>query len=439
MNVDERMEKALGDLGEAIGPADRFVGGVMERLGRGGADAGGRFGRRLVFGHWRAVAAAAVVAACTFGVWIVNQSTSTAYAVEQTVEALENVRFLHLRRYDRQGRLKDERWIEIGMDGFQVRYRQQSPEGVFAIEDGESTGVYHHDKETVAIYDRDDMQYQWVSHLGECLENLRREGEVIEENDEYMGRAAHRVLWPMMGAECYVDPKTKLPIAIGDAEFSYEEPAAGIFEIAVPQGYAVVDMRPGAETGPIPRWLEAKEAADDSFRKATYALAEGRYVEAVELFEAVLKEVPKRNWAWFWLGKAYYELGQYDPAIEKYNKVLEMFGGQICHYCYYARALAYDKLEMYDAAAADLEICLDVMIKALRTPKAATLFEYADNPLARYGNYRPSEQQIVANMIERLRVATGEDFGYEVDGSDAENEAAIAAWEQWFSGRSGEQ
>ncbi|MBW8040053.1 MAG: tetratricopeptide repeat protein [Planctomycetes bacterium] len=377
-------------------------------------------------------AAAVIIIAVVLSITVIDKLTPKVYAIVQTVEAFRNVRFIHLIRRDDADQVKDERWIELGMDGRQVRYWQGKHGESFAIEDGESTAVYHHDKKTVVIYDREDKQYQWVGPLGEFLENLLQKGKIIKENDDYYGQPAHRVWWPMAGAECYVDPETKLPIAIGDTEMSYEQPPAGTFEIVIPEDYAMVDLRPGSETGPIPEWLQDKEIAGKRFNEATHALADGNYAEAAELFEYVVEHQSGRNWAWFWLGSAYYKQGQYQQAIEKFNKVFEIFGDNPCQYCNYYRGLAYAQIGMDDAAQQDLQTCLPGMLSALRETSAATIFEYADNPLLRYGKYRPSEQQIVNNMINRLRIITGQNFGYDPDGSAEENEEAIAAWEKWY-------
>ncbi|UCC99015.1 MAG: tetratricopeptide repeat protein [Phycisphaerales bacterium] len=386
-------------------------------------------------------AAAVIITAVGLSIAVIDKVTSPAYALEQTVEALRNVRFLHVIGRDDQGRIKDERWIEIGMDGFQVRYRQDSPPNPFAIEDGESTAVYRHNKQAVIIYDRKDVQYQWVGELGKALENLRQQGKILKENDIYKGQGAHRVWWPYMSAECYVDPQTKLPIAIGDTELSYEEPPAGTFDIVIPEGYVAVDKRPGAPAGSVPDWLLEEESiqqkAADCFRQATHALARGDYSEAAELFEFVTQHQSGRNWAWFWLGSAYYGQGQYELAIEKFTKVLEIFkaygggGEKPLNYCNYARGLAYARLGMNEAAQADLQASLPSMILTLRTPSGGKMFEYADNPLMRYGKYDPSERQMVVNMINRLRTVTGQSFGYDPAATGQENEAAISAWERW--------
>ena len=181
-------------------------------------------------------AAAAIIFAVALSITVVNKLTSEAYAIVQTVEALKDVRFLHLISYDANGQVQDERWIEIGMDGRQIRYRQDTPPDFLVVEDGNSTAAYHKDKHAVVLYDRKYKQYVWVGDLGEFFENLRQKGTIIEQNTNYRGRAAHKILWPMANAEVYVDPVTKLPFAIGNTELSYEQPPPGTFEIIIPEG-----------------------------------------------------------------------------------------------------------------------------------------------------------------------------------------------------------
>ena len=41
------------------------------------------------------------------------------------------------------------------------------------------------------------------------------------------------------------------------------------------------------------------------------------------------------------------------------------------------------------------------------------MFEYADNPLIRYGKHKPSDPEMVVKMINRLRLITGQNFGYD--------------------------
>jgi tetratricopeptide (TPR) repeat protein len=390
------------------------------------------------------VAAVIAVAALALVFW--GRLGAPAYAIEQTVAALQNARFLHVIGRDPTEQITDERWIEIGMDGWQVRYRQQNPLPLIekypgapsmVIEDGSSTAVYRGDKKAVIIYDRKDQQYQWVGELGKAFENLRQEGKVLEENTNYKGRPAHKVWWPYMSAECYVDPQTKLPFAIGSTELSYEEPPVGTFEIVIPDGYAVLDKRPGAPTAPVPQWLLDEESAqankDKAFREGSLAYARGDYAEAATQFQQALGS---DSWAPFWLGSAYYHLGKYDLAIENYNKEFDIWTKHDPNaklpYCSYARGLAYAKSGHLAAAKADFQACLPEMIRTLRTPSGGMMFEYAENTMVRYGQGKLSDEAVVVKMVNRLRVLSGQNFGYDPSAPAAQKEAAIAAWERWF-------
>ena len=145
---------------------------------------------------------AAVIAVAVLALVFWGRLGTPAYALDQTADALQNVRFLHLIRHNDTNQVVDERWIEIGMEGWQVRYTQDNaPPATFSVrEDGQSTAVYRHEKKAVIIYDRKDRQYQWVGELGKAFENLRQQGKILQENDQYKGRPAHKVWWPYLSA-----------------------------------------------------------------------------------------------------------------------------------------------------------------------------------------------------------------------------------------------
>ncbi len=446
--MTENIEEKLGKLGRAIGTDDSLVKSVMSLVGASSIDKTGRTGksknifisRRFIMNRFTKFAAAAVIiVAVALSITVVDKLTSPTYAFDQTLEAVTNVRFMHVIRHDEAGQIVDERWIEIGSDGFQVRYRQDTPPNFFVVEDGQTVSVYYKDKNTIILYDPKDRQYQWIGNLGEWLNELAGQGSmVIEENVDYWGRKAHRVRWLKLNMDCYIDPESKLPIAMAGYEISYETPPEDTFDIVIGAGVVVVDRRPGAEPTEEPEWLSDKkdEVANNNFRDARHALAAGDYEEAAKLFSTVVEVQGGRNWAWFWLGKAHYELGEYDKAIYEFTKVIDMFAKHesIPHYCHLARGQAYAAKGMKDMARHDLGAALPPMIESLRNIEGAMMFDYADDPLYRslHKEQRPNSQQSLAMMINRLRIITGQNFGYDSEAGAEENEQAISGWEDWF-------
>jgi outer membrane lipoprotein-sorting protein len=457
MITRETINEKLEELANAIGSDESLVENIMSRIDAqsiANSNTVRKFNNLLISRRFLmnpvtkfSAAAAVVLIAVLLSMTALDKLIPAAYAIDQTLEALENVRFIHIASRDDTGKIKDERWIEIGPDGFQIRYRQDTPPNFLVVEDGQTVSVYYKDKNAVILYDPKDKQYQWVGNLREWLDELVGQGSVvIEENVDYRGRNAHRVRCFKSNTDCYVDPETKLPIAIGGYQISYEYPPEGTFDIVIPDGVQVADMRPGAAPAELPGWLAEEVAneivADTSFHDARHALAAGRYEEAAELFAKVVElQPPGRNWAWFWLGKAHYELGEYDKAIYELSKVIDIFAEHklVLHYCHLARGLAYAAKGMKNMAQRDCDIALPVMIDALRNVQGAHMFDYADDPLYRSlpKEDRPTAQQSLAMMINRLRITTGQNFGYDPNASAEDNEPAIAAWEEWLetSGR----
>ena len=364
----------------------------------------------------------------------VFRSGTTAYAIEQIVEALESVQFMHTVSRKNAGQSKDERWIAIGTDGFQARYRQDTPSGdFFVVDDRQTVLVHHKDKNTVVLYDPKDKQYQWIGDLGGYFRSLAGTGSVtIEENVDYKGRKAHRVRWLALDLDCYIDPESKLPIAMSGYEISYEDPPEGTFSVVIPDGVTLVDKRSKAGSTEDPEWMKQQAIANKDFPAARHALTAGEYERAAELFKKVVEIQPRRNWAWFWMGKAQYELGEYDQAIFAFTKVIDMFGDQWpCLYCHLARGMAYRRSKMPAMATRDFAKALPNMVLALRHIEEGSMFDYAEDPLHR-GSRKQTKEQSFARMIERLREVTGQNFGYDPEGTPEHKKEVISAWEQWW-------
>lgn len=459
MTAKDNLEENLQELGQAIGSNDSLVENLMSRIDSETSAGPNRVNsfkskliiRRLIMNRFTKFAmAAAIIIAAVLSITMLDKLAPPAYAIEQTVEALKHVRVMHIVRRDRAGNIEDERWIEIGPDGFQARYRQDTPErNFFVVDDRQTVMVHHPDKNTVVLYDANEKGWTWIYAPGKLFQELA-DGEpnyyTVEENVQYKGQPAHHLRWVLGDTDIYIDPESKLPIAHGDYEISYEDPPEGTFDIVIPDGVMLVDKRPGAEPTPEPEWMieekrkeEMGEVAQGYFEDARRALAGGDYVKAAELFTKTI-EIQPRNWALFWMGKALYEAGNYDTAIYRLSKAIDMIaevGWTIPSY-HLARGLAYQAKGMIDMALLDIEKALPKMIQALRNTKAANSFDLADDPLRCADGMRegcheaPTKEQSLAMMINRLRIVTGQNFGYDPGTDLEENEQAIAAWEDWY-------
>lgn len=467
MSSQKDIEKRLHELGRAIGVDDSFGSAVMARiratvprpsLRNRNSSIQKMLGRFAMNRSIKWTAAAAVVAAMALAVGFWGQLGSSAYAIEQTIQALHNVRYMHIVKRDKAGNLEDERWEEIGPDGFQARYRQNTPSHSFyVIDDRQTVMVYHasEDKNTVVLQSPEDS-YTWHYAPGKMFDEIA-EGKpayaIVAENVRYKGRPAHHLREVAGDTDVYIDPQTKLPMAVGDYEISYEEPPEGTFDVVIPEGAIVVDRRPGAEPGPEPQWMvqerqekEQGEIAQSFFEQGRRALAAGQYAAAVDALTKSLEIAPIRNWAQFWLGRALCESSRYDEAIYQLARVIDMLNEHNVSIPSYhlARALAYQGKGMIDMAQIDFEKALPKMIESLRNSKAGWSFDLADDPLRRADGMRdedchdaPTPEQSLIMMINRLRLFTGQNFGYDPNASEQEREQAIIAWEQWFrdSGR----
>ena len=157
MIAKEATEERLEKLGRAIGSDDSLAENVMSRIdqfSRIEKSGNKRITRRFAMNRFTGLAAAAVIIiAVALSIIFFDRLTVPAYAIEQTLEAFSNVRFMHVIRRDETGRLEDERWIEIGADGLQGRYRQDTPHSdFFVVDDRVTVLVFHRNFDTVILH-----------------------------------------------------------------------------------------------------------------------------------------------------------------------------------------------------------------------------------------------------------------------------------------------
>ena len=101
-----------------------------------------RIAMRKPIAKLASAAAVIAIAILSIGVW--HKMSAPAYALEQTIEALKSVTFMHIVKCDKAGNIEDERWEEIDLNGYQARYRQDTPSHSFYVVD---------DRETVMVGD----------------------------------------------------------------------------------------------------------------------------------------------------------------------------------------------------------------------------------------------------------------------------------------------
>jgi hypothetical protein len=461
MPPEENIEKRLQDLGQAIGRDDFLRQAVMARIRTQPASSSQKdkkpgiqlVVRRLIMNRFvRLGAAAVLILALIGGVRTIGQLAPKPYTIEQTIQAMRNAHFLHIVKQDKAGNIEHEVWEEIDPNGYQGRFRQSSPpRSFYVVDDLETCMVYHasEDKNTVVLYDHKDQSYTWHYAPGRIFDPTA-DGKptyaVVAENVQYKGRPAHHLREIGNGTDVYIDPETKLPLALGEYECRFEEPPAGTFDIVPPPGAIVVDLRPGAPPTPKPQWMIDEEEREEQgnmaqsyFEEGRRALAAKDYVKAVDLLTKSLEISPKGNWASFWLGRALYGAGNYDQAIYRLTQVIDQIaeiGWTISPYNL-ARGMAYQAKGMTDMARLDMQKVLPKMIEGLRSAKAAIPFDLADDPLIIADGMRegchpgPDREQSVVLMVNRLRLITGQNFGYDPNGTAEDKEQAIAAWEQW--------
>lgn len=90
---------------------------------------------------------------------------------------------------------------------------------------------------------------------------------------------------------------------------------------------------------------------DATFQAAVTSMAAGEYKDVVEQMEAVLAEQPELAAAHRYRGRALYELGEYDEALEALDRALELNRGYA--QAYHDRGMVRAALEDGDGARAD--------------------------------------------------------------------------------------
>jgi hypothetical protein len=250
-------------------------------------------------------AAAVIVGAVMLSIHLWDKLTPSAYAFEQTVEAMQGKRSFHIQTYFQQRR-KDEFWAEYDENGKVIRYRQEEGEGFYGPyvtlwENGIRT-TYHPDG--IKMISRTGNTEPELEEF--CPETLAK--EIHDHVAE--GRATMEIQKPSpyeslitINVTCkdkplrqvlLIDPDTKLVTRIDNywgREFhkgiellEYNQAIdANLFNPEFPEETITIDQV-SQEVGLAQGDMSNEEAACETVRQALEAWAEADYARAGKLF-----------------------------------------------------------------------------------------------------------------------------------------------------------
>ncbi len=127
-------------------------------------------------------------------------------------------------------------------------------------------------------------------------------------------------------------------------------------------------------------------------REASKLINEKKWVEAAVALEKITKDEPKNGRAWFLLGTAAHNLGQYEKAVAAYERNIPISNNPSAMY---NLACAYSRLKNTDKAFEWLE-------KALKSGAAQTVNIQADEDLVNLrGDARFKQMEDIANRATK--------------------------------------
>lgn len=198
---------------------------------------------------------------------------TSAYTLQQTVEALGSVRNMHVIRRNESGDIEVERWIEINADGTQDKYFQETVGKYLVMEDATIRLIYIIEKNAILLYDRDDTSDTWLSDFNVLFEDMAKDDSVTIEDFKQKGQKLHIVRWSKQNIECCIDKETKLPIAIGHDEIYYEQVPVDVYnKFRIPKTAVIVDKRKAGKVDEKPDWSECLNITQNNIVNTMIAL-----------------------------------------------------------------------------------------------------------------------------------------------------------------------
>jgi len=220
---------------------------------------------------------------------ILEKGATSAYAIEQTIEAMRNIVTVHFFAKDWNNR-GFETWIKVNPETGEndYHYLNEPERGQISISTPEITYFYHPKENKVRIARgqalRSDIRFgRYIEDiLDRVIEPENGEIQINKEHDPNTGKEVI-ILWaqsPSNVMEAFIDPETKLPIRInfvkavlGQAvksidEIYYNEPLPeGLFDFEIPEDAQVIREQPPLSVIDNPNYgISAEDLTRDEAR-----------------------------------------------------------------------------------------------------------------------------------------------------------------------------
>ena len=292
--------------------------------------------------------AAVIMIVAVFAIYIIDKSATPAWAIEQTVDALGDIRTLIICGNDHwdSASIPFKFWIRFSEDNnglFDMRFESEKQ---IVVVRGTKAWEYRQHKNTVKVYEdvnvsdammRDLRFWYKIAQLnpwitGKMLAALKLfsdDWREIYAKDEQTGRDRVFVncsYEPLSSSFWFVcDPETKLivegkywrnttcqgPPVCHAMSFAYnEEMSDEIFDFQIPQGAKVINKN-------------EPEEADNLFARGEKLFEERKLAQAITVYRQVYEKYPDLNvaaTALMMIGVCYEHQGQIEKAIETFEK-----------------------------------------------------------------------------------------------------------------------
>jgi hypothetical protein len=324
MTDKNKIETRLQALGKELRGQESAVGDVMSKISamppvtRSEDPKGAMIWRFAMNRYTKIAATAAVLAIAAIVIFMaMEKATPAAYALNQTLEAIQNVRFVHLKVWQTDKDEPMQIWMEYDEKSEPIRIRMSMPEWK-SPEDGPKELLWQDNVAQVYIVKKKvsvTLTEKAVAGFRELASRLDA-GELFKKMMamEKTGQQKVEITIPSTKGEFivitssgksvvkkfYIDPATKLLTkmetftvdAAGNEkldatmDFDYVRPEADVFAIAVPAGTMNIDMVSTVIGVPQGEMTDA-QAATETVRQLWQALIDKDYQKAGGIYSGM--------------------------------------------------------------------------------------------------------------------------------------------------------